>query len=110
MGNGNRRLVGAASGNNPVVLSRKIRILRYVKLWTSVVRKSGFSLVVLPLPALSLFPEQSPAYEAMCDTVGKRDISVPMQARMTWALLSPIGDIIKKRDLQLKRVHLLLDL
>ena len=38
------------------------------------------------LPADSLLPGHMPAHDARCPAVGKRDMSAPISARITWAV------------------------
>jgi len=49
------------------------------------------------LPALSSFLGQRPAQEIRCPTVGKRLISPPISARMTWALKSLTPGMVASR-------------
>ena len=49
------------------------------------------------LPALSSFLGQRPAQETRCPTVGKRLMSPPISARMTWALKSLTPGMVASR-------------
>ena len=60
---------------------------------TSLARSQRLPCPVAPekrLPALSLWPGQSLAQLARCPADGKRDMSMPVSARISWARRTPM--------------------
>src|SRR3954452_3038437 len=62
-------------------------------------RSPGRVAAVLALPAVLLLPGQTPAQEARCAALGKRAISTPISAMITWAAGVDTVDGVQQLDL-----------